>query len=272
MKIISRIRDFFVGVFRHSELPFFFTAREVRELLQMIPAERLEHFGYKAYSQNDEDGIIAEIFRRIGVASRRFVEFGVEDGRECNTALLLRQNWTGLWLEGSTKHVKTIYSLYENMLKSGRLTVKNAFITKDNINSLIGDVYQGEIDLLSIDIDGNDVHVWEAIKCVSPRVVVIEYNALYPADTEYIMPYDEKYISEFTDSFGASLKSISMRAEAMGYILVATNLTGSNAFFVRKDLAGEHFYKAGDVAALYNPARYYLRFYSGHPVGKVKIS
>ena len=88
----------------------------------------------------------------------------------------------------------------------------------------------------------------------------------------HIMPYDEKYISEFTDSFGASLKSISMRAEAMGYILVATNLTGSNAFFVRKDLAGEHFYKAGDVATLYNPARYYLRFYSGHPVGKVKIS
>lgn len=272
MKIINKIRNFLLGVLRHSELIYFSTTHEVRELLKTFPEARLEHFGYKAYSQNDEDGIIAEIFHRIGIKNHTFVEFGVEDGRECNTALLLRQNWYGLWIEGNKKHFKTINYLYENMIKNGRLYIKNEFITATNINSLINDTFQGEIDLLSIDIDGNDIHIWEAIKSISARVVVIEYNALYPADTEYVMPYDEKYVSEFTDSFGASLKSINIRAEKMGYILVATNISGSNAFFVRKDLAKNLFYEAGNVKKLYNPARYYLRFYSGHPVSKVKIS
>jgi len=69
---------------------------------------RLERYGYKVYSQNDEDGIIAEIFKRIGTTNKKFVEFGVQDGLECNGHFLLHKGWHGLWLEGSSKYCKEI--------------------------------------------------------------------------------------------------------------------------------------------------------------------
>lgn len=86
----------------HSGLSLVHYQVEAAQLMRHILAEppcdnplRLERYGYKVYSQNDEDGILAEIFRRIDVTNRQFLEFGVENGLENNTLNLLEQGWSG---------------------------------------------------------------------------------------------------------------------------------------------------------------------------------
>jgi hypothetical protein len=97
----------------------------------------LERFGYKVYSQNEEDGIIAEIYRRIGEGEKTFVEFGVEEGLENNTHFLLHKGWRGLWLEGSTKSYKAILNNFAAPIRDGQLMVVNCMVDKDNINQYI---------------------------------------------------------------------------------------------------------------------------------------
>lgn len=120
----------------------------------------LEKYGYKVYSQNDEDGIIQEIFRRIGRTNKIFIEFGVQNGLESNAHYLLHKGWKGLWIEGNHGHCEEIKIKFNNVLKNNQLKLTNAFINKDNINQLIEEAgIKGEIDLLSIDIGGNDYHI-----------------------------------------------------------------------------------------------------------------
>jgi hypothetical protein len=110
----------------------------------------LERFGYKVYSQNDEDGIIEEIFNRIGTNNKKFIEFGVENGLESNSHFLLHKDWHGLWIEGSEERVKEIRLIFKSVIDQKRLNIINGFITKENINDLIKSEpnYCGEIDLL----------------------------------------------------------------------------------------------------------------------------
>ena len=248
-------------------------ARERRELLaepRYGAPGRLERHGRKVWSQNDEDGILEEIFRRIGTASRSFVEFGVSDGRECSTLKLLIEGWSGLWMESNPQSCDRIRRIFAEPLAGGRLELLQTTVTGENIDRLIGDARSAaasELDLLSIDIDGNDYHVLNAIRCVRPRVLVIEYNAKFPPPMDLVMPYDPHHAWDHTDFVGASLQAIASLAGRRGYRLVGTNLTGINAFFVRADLAADRFAEA-DTAALYNPARYWMRFMAGHPPGE----
>lgn len=230
---------------------------------------RLTHHGYKAYSQNDEDGILAEIFRRIGTTDRSFVEFGVEHGVQCNSLWLLMQGWSGLWIEGSERHVKTMLKSHAHWLQSGHLAVCRAFITAENINELIGARYKDrEIDLLSIDIDFNDFWVWRAIEVVKPRVVVIEYNATWAPPASITVPYSPTRMWQGDNYCGASLGALARLGEHKGYSLVGCCLAGVNAFFVRNDLLQGRFLNPGALEDHYEPARYHFGFLpSGHRPG-----
>ena len=249
-------------------------ARELRELLaeaRYAEPGRLERHGFKVWSQNDEDGILQEIFRRIGAASRSFVEFGVSDGRECNTLRLLVEGWSGLWMESGAQDCEAIRRVFAAPLAEGRLELQQASVTVENIDLLIAGARvaaAGDLDLLSIDIDGNDYHVLQAVESVRPRVIVIEYNAKYPPPMDLVPPYDPGHSWDGSDYMGSSLQALANLGARRGYRLVGTNITGSNAFFVRTDLAGDRF-AAGDAARLYNPARYWLTpgFVAGHPPG-----
>ena len=126
-------------------------------------------------------------------------------------------------------------------------------------------INENEIDLLSVDIDGNDIHIFNSINCISPRVVVIEYNAKFPPPITYCMKYNQKYIWNGDDNFGASLKFLENEFDKKGYCLVGCNITGVNAFFVRKDLVTDKFLEPFSAEVHYEPARYYLaKFSSGH--------
>jgi len=217
----------------------------------------LEQFGYKVYSQNDEDGIIEEIFDRIGTTNKKFVEFGVQNGLESNGHFLLHKGWQGLWIEGSRRYCNKIRKLFKKPLEQKQLLLVNAFITVENINELINmNFTEQQIDLLCIDIDGNDYHIWNAIKCVSPRVVVVEYNSVFPPKHEWVMPYNANHVWDKSDYMGASLKSFEILGKNLGYQLVGTNLNGVNAFFVKKELAKDLFVLPAIADNLYNPARY----------------
>jgi hypothetical protein len=222
--------------------------------------KRLEPFGREGYSQNDEDGIIAEIFRRIGTTNKKFVEFGTGDGTENNTLFLLKQDWSGLWLEGSKDHHENQKAKYSRELREGRLTTVNAFLTVENIDSVIVDAgFSGEIDLLSIDVDGNDYHLWEAIYSASPRVAAIDYNAYVPPPVRWFMEYNETHAWDGTSTaIGASLQSLVELGFQKGYHLVGCNIVGLNAFFVRSDLIGKHFTANNSTIALHHPRRWWL--------------
>lgn len=225
----------------------------------------LDRFGYKVYSQHDEDGIICEIFNRIGTTNKTFVEFGVQDGLESNSHYLLFNGWNGLWIEGSKAHFKRLNKIFNRPISENRLAVISGFITAENINDIIGSKIKGPIDLLSIDIDGNDYWVWKAINCISPRVVVIEFNAKFPPPCEWVMKYNPRHIWDGSDKHGASLKSFELLGSELGYRLVGTNTNGTNAFFVKREEARNLFPEPADAENLFHT--WGRRFIAGgHPV------
>ena len=250
---------------------------ELRGSPRALEPLRLIRHGRKTYSQNDEDGIVLEIFNRIGEGDRRFIEFGVQAGVECNTALLLMAGWSGLWLDGSDKYVAAARQYHAAAVDEGRLTVQASFVTAENIDDLLGPWAGGTaaqpaaIDLLSIDIDGNDYWVWKAIEAVRPRVVIIEYNAAYPPPVAFVAEYRADRAWDGGNYHSASLTSLEALGRAKGYALVGCNLSGANAFFVREEeLAGAdgqaRFAAPFTAANHYEPPRYDLSdLPSGHP-------
>lgn len=219
---------------------------------------RLARFGYKAYSQSDEDGILAEIFRRIDAPSRSFVEIGVGNGLECNSLWLLVQGWRGLWIEAETRHCAAIRASHRLWLDTGALRLAKAAATAANVEALIEQRPSGDVDLLSIDIDYNDYWVWAAIESIRPRVVVVEYNAAWPPPAAITVSYDPAACWQGDSHFGASLCALASLGARKGYRLVGCNLPGVNAFFVRDDLVGDAFLAPGSPEEHYEPARYFL--------------
>lgn len=175
----------------------------------------LAQFGRKVTSQNDEDGVVKAIVDRVPMR-RYFVEFGVHP-TEGNCLQLIKQDWNGLFLDGGSK-VEWI---------------KREFVSASNIMALLRK-YQvpDDFGLLSIDIDGQDLWVWQAIE-YKPQLVIIEYNGALPIDKSWSMPYNDKHSWDRTDWYGASLLALSVIGNRKGYTLVYAN--GVNAFFVRSD-------------------------------------
>lgn len=225
---------------------------------------RLLASGYKVYSQNQEDGMIAEIFRRIGETSRRFVEFGVEDGLECNSAFLLLQGWTGAWIEGSPQSAERARSAF----KDYAIEVVNSYITVQNADEMILRLSGGEeLDLLSIDIDTIDYWIWDAIKTARPRVVVIEYNAALPPFIKMTVANNPSMVWDGSNFTGASLGALEALGRAKGYSLVGCSVAGVNAFFVRDDLVDGKFCAPFTAENHYEPPRYEMTGSVGHRAG-----
>jgi hypothetical protein len=232
--------------------------------------KRLQRFGKKIYSQQDEDGIIEEILRRLGrVVPQTFIEFGVEDGRECNSLKLLLEGWIGLWLEGDPMYVQSIQSKLSGFIKSNRLRIGNHMVTKSNVNQIFAQYgLMGDIGMLSIDIDGNDIWVWEAISIVRPAIFICEFNSTWAPPLSVAQPSDDNIYWQGTNYFGCSLSALNKISVAKGYQLVGCNFSGVNAFFVRSDLCGDKFHLPATAEELYEPPRYWMRHLkSGHRAG-----
>ena len=228
--------------------------------------KRLLRHGFKIYSQNDEDGIIQEIFRRIGAVNHSFVEFGVQNGFECNTAKLLIEGWRGLWIEANAKSVAEIRTHFQPFFANGALTLLEKMVTAENINAALEEVgVTGEIDFLCIDIDNNDYWVWKAIEIIRPRVVAIEYNCSLRPPLSLVVPYEPNAAWGGGNYFGASLSALVGLGRAKGYRVVGCCFAGVNAFFVREDLCRDLFLAPATAEEHYEPERYFTKFMpSGH--------
>jgi hypothetical protein len=233
--------------------------------------KRVEPFGFKVYSQGDEDGVIEEIFRRLNISTGTFCEIGVQNGLECNTLYLLHKGWRGSWVEGDRNQMEPIRNHFHSILEK-QLGVYFSYVSAENMNEVMRTAVKDPdaLDFLSIDIDGNDIWLLDALS-YKPKVICIEYNGKFPANLSKKPVYDPTHSWNGTDYMGSSLKALCEVANAKGYRLVGTNVTGANAFFVRNDLAGHHFCQDASAENLYNPVRYHLIFdhyqHIGHRAG-----
>lgn len=199
----------------------------------------------KVFSQFNEDGILRWIFDRIGPGNRRFVEFGIGNGKECNTAnLSINGGWSGLLMDANPADAQKARLFYASRpeLSPGQVDVLPAMVTTDNINPLLaGHAAKGPTDLLSLDIDGNDLWVWRAISAIDPRIVVIEYNAAFGPSRSLSVPYDaafDRFKYHPSGIFhGASLSALAKVGREKGYLLVGCESHGVNAFFVKSEIA-----------------------------------
>jgi hypothetical protein len=195
---------------------------------------------FKVFSQWGEDGIIQFLTSVVPIQHRTFIEFGVEDFTEANCRfLLMKDNWRGFVIDGSEKNVQSVQNSYFYWQYDLRAVC--AFITRENINELLDrSGFDEDLGLLSVDIDGVDYWVLEAIARYRPRILIVEYNSVFGSERAISVPYcptfrrTERHYSNLY--FGASLSAFSRLAGARGYALVGTNSTGSNAFFVRSDV------------------------------------
>lgn len=212
----------------------------IRKNNKLEKINSLEDIEFKVFSQLGEDGIIQYLINKLDIRAKSFVEFGVEDYKEANTRfLLMNNNWSGLVMDGSKKHIRTIQNDFPYLFHA--LVARQHFITKENINQLIESYgFAGELGILSIDIDGNDYWVWKEISVVNPAIVVMEYNALFGKERAITTPYQADFFRTKAHHsnlyFGASLKALCILAEEKGYDFIGCNSGGSNAFFVRKDI------------------------------------
>ncbi len=223
---------------------------------------RLNRFESRVFSQSGQDGILGEIFRRIGTTNRRFVEFGVGAGGgfENNTTYLLGQGWQGAWMDANPAACTRIRAQAGFLLESGQLQLLETRVTAATIVSLFQQLQvPAEFDLLSIDIDSDDYWVWEQLTAFRPRVVVIEYNSFLPATADWVLPVvPNRAWQDCTIEFGASLAAFDRLGRQLGYHLVACDTTGSDAFFVRADLVDDKFAGPFTPAEHYEPMRYHL--------------
>lgn len=192
---------------------------------------------FSVFSQNGEDGVIAELLNRCGVGGQFFVEFGVGNGSECNTAFLAHtMGWSGVYFEPHPPSYEALEFRYRN--NPAVATFPDA-ITAENVEERFAAAgVPREPDILGIDIDGNDYWVWKAIEGYRPRIVIIEYNSTLDTAVSRVQPYARTEGWDHSSGYSASLAALERLAESKGYRLVHTESTGANAFFVREDLAG----------------------------------
>ena len=196
--------------------------------------QMLNKFKKNYFSQNGEDGVIEEICRRLQITDGWFCEFGAWDGKYLsNTYALFQKGWKGVFIEGDTEKYRELKSNFER--GSGKdVCLLEAYVASSGDNSLDNLLKRTpipkEFELLSIDIDGQDYHVWKGLKSYQPKIVIIEINSSYP-------PYKEKIPD--SESEGASFFSTILLGYGKGYVPVCH--TG-NLFFIRKDIMSKQFF------------------------------
>ena len=212
--------------------------------------EDVSQAGFRCYSQFEEDGIILYVLSMIGMKTKKVVEICIGNGEECMaTNLVLNHGYQGFLFDGSEHNVEHANRFFKSKLDC-LLTppsVESAWITKDNVNDLLRNIgAQGEVDLLSLDIDGNDYYIWEAINEINPRLCVFETHDIVPGDLSITIPYEENFNWKTKEGAEPDFRSVSLLAmkklsERKGYRLIGAHKHGFNVFFLRNDISQDIF-------------------------------
>jgi len=226
-------------------------ALKYKEMLRnRVPLPSFDEVGFRVYSDNEEDGILLYIFSLIGMTNKKVVDIGSGAVQGSNSAnLIVNHGWVGLLIEGNERAIEAARNFYSACpdTKNYPPLLVHAWVTAENINAKISEHgFAGEIDLLSIDIDGIDYWMWKAIDCIHPRVVIVEYQDIIGPNKALTIPYRPDFKRSDYDVnvrdplyAGASLPAFIKLGKQKGYRLVGCNRYGYNAFFVRSDLGME---------------------------------
>jgi hypothetical protein len=207
------------------------------------PLPSYRDVGIRVFCETDEDGILLFLLSVTGMGNRRLVDIGASGIKASNSAnLLIHHGWTGLLVEATPRAQESL-DAYERRDVLGLQVVSN-WVTAENAAEIVREHGLEDVDLLSIDIDGNDYWVWKSLE-LRPRIVVIEYQDILGPERSVVIPYDPKFsLDQFPENatennyVGASLRALTKLAHEKGYHLAAVNRHGYNAFFVREDLMG----------------------------------
>jgi hypothetical protein len=204
----------------------------------------LSNYEFKVFSQWGEDGILQHLTQHIEIKNKTFIEFGVEDFFESNCRFLLQKdNWSGFVIDGSSRNIQRLKASY--FYWKHALNAQCSFITRENINQLLSiSGFDKDVGILSVDIDGVDYFVLEKLADWAPRIMILEYNAIFGMNRAVTVPYSASFVRtkmHYSNLYyGASLPCLVHLANKMNMALVGVNSAGSNAFFVRRDLLNEH--------------------------------
>lgn len=242
---------------------------------QKVELPKLNDVEFRVYSENGEDGILLYIFSLIGTANKKAVEICCGDGiQNCTANLIVNHGWQGFLFEGNAERVKTARDFYANTTNT-RIwppVIANEWIAADSINDVIKKYgCEGEVDLLSLDMDGVDYWVWNAISVVQPRVLVCEFNLLWPADKTLTVPNDKNFKADYNSKYGADFSGATLGAfvklcKKKGYRLVGVQRYGFNAFFIKNGVGEEYFPEVDPLTQLEHPLAVHSRTERNHTV------
>ncbi len=187
----------------------------------------LNDYARNVTSQNGEDGIIEKVLEVISETNKWCVEFGGWDGKTASNTYNLTQNkdYAAVLIECDKKRFVQMLKTVENNKRVISLNSFVGFNENDSLDTILKPTpIPANFDLLSIDVDGNDYHIWQTCRVYKPKVVVIEFNPTIPASVEFVQPRD------IAVTQGSSILSMTKLAKSKGYELVAA--TSANAIFV----------------------------------------
>lgn len=182
-------------------------------------------------SQHGEDGIVQKIFEIIGEGSKWCAELGALNGRHDSNVWHLVQEcgWSGVLIEADPTYFERLAEEYKHTPQAHCVQAFVSFEGEKALDSLFAKTPMPRVfDLFSLDVDGNEYHLWESLEQYRPRVMVVEFNPSIPNDVSFVQPRDMSVYQ------GSSLCAFVALGKEKGYELVATNET--NAFFVSKEL------------------------------------
>lgn len=211
------------------------------------------------HSQHGEDGILEKIIETVGDKEKWCVEFGAWDGMHLtNTRNLIQSHgFSAVLIEASKSRSVELRSNYKDNSKVTTVQKFVGFEADDGLDSILKNTpIPQDFTLLSIDIDGNDYHVWEAIKNYQPKIVVIEFNPTFPVGVEFVQPRESNV------NQGSSLSSIVRLAKEKGYELVS--VLEINAFFVKRELYPLFRIECNDPKVLHKDEKYTTYFSVGY--------
>ena len=249
--LVNKLRDFFQHE-QNTQVEQVMILNQyvlMKKLLQPNEMPLFKDIGFKVYSQFEEDGILLYIFSVIGTINKKVVEICAGNGKQCMAAnLIINHGWDGLLFDGNKINVDNGINFFATHQSTYLFPpiFKHAWLTKENINSLlIENNFTDNIDLLSIDIDGNDCYIMEAINVIKPRVIICETHNIIPSEFALTMPYkadfnykDGKQNEEFRS---VSLFAMKKLLFSRGYRLVGSHRYGFNAIFILNGVGESYF-------------------------------
>lgn len=240
-----------------------------------FPLPSFDEVEFSVYSENGEDGILLYLFSILGTTNKKVVEICCGDGiQNCSTNLIVNHGWTGYLFDGNKSRIEIARAYFSSnsRTKNWPPVIAHEWILPSTINETLTKYNAvGEVDLLSLDLDGLDYWVWKAIKVIQPRVLICEFNNLWPADKALTVPADENFRAEYNSKFGADFSGATLGAfvkagKEKGYRLVGGQRYGYNAVFVKNGIGDQYFPEVEPATLLNHPYAIHARTFRNNNI------